>query len=278
MNVSTASFIGVADLRDHLRRTGRQEDGFDERAAAAINAAAATLRAETGRILRSTTYRNPTTFAALVGEVLDPDTGIGTLTGEPNVFAAGGVVPDDPVVSPALTFEASVVGVTADAVTIFPAWDVAPETDDYTFGSEAMVLSGTGTDEILADEWPLTAVHSASWWSGTEWVAFDLAGARFGGRTLRLAYGVFPEGERNVRLEVTAGYREPRAGVRGDPVEWADLRRVSLRLAEMHFNEDAALRGRSRTLAGPGGAVATESMWPTDVATVLYSPRYRRFA
>ena len=270
-----ASFATVADLRAHLKRTERAEGDFEAKATAALNAAADTLRTATGRVLRSVTYRTAVSVGSLTA-TLDVDAGTATLTGDQGVFSGGLVLPDDEVVSETLTVEARVLTASDDYVTITPAHPDDRSSGTFTFGSEPMVLSGDGTDEILTDEWPITAVHSAAWWNGTEWVALDLTGARFGGASLRLARDVFPDGERNVRLELTAGYLEPRPGVRGHPLAWGELKRLTLRLAEMHFLDDLSLRGRTKSLGGPGGGAVLESVWPNDVAQMIY--RYTRLA
>lgn len=270
-----ASFATVSDLREHLKRRNSAETDFEDRAVAALNAAADTLRTATGRTLRSVTYRAAVSIGSLTATI-SVDAGTSTLTGDQGVFSGGLVLPDDEVVSDTIDYEARVLSASDDYVVISPAHADDLTVGTYTFGSEPMVLSGDGTDEILTDEWPVTAVHSAAWWNGGEWVDMDLTGARFGGASIRLGRGVWPDGERNVRVELTAGYREPRSGVRGNPVAWRELKRLTLRLAELHFIDDASLRGRTKSLAGPGGGVAFESVFPNDVTQLLW--HYTRLA
>lgn len=258
------------------REGGQLEDGFDERAVSALNAATALLRILTGRELKSKLWRIPVVVSGLT--IAAPEEGSEasavTITGES--FTGIVVVGDDVNGASALTGQ-RVVEIKDSQILIAPGWNEPPAGEQtLVFGSEPMYLSGEKSSSIRAIEYPVTEVLSCALWDGTNWNEVDVTGlepARFQFGRLEFANQCFPLGNRNVRLECRAGYVMPGADGPGHPFEWAQMRKMWLEAAKLMWNEESIAKGfRTAARTGmPGAGDLLDTALPPVLADLVDS-------
>ena len=170
-----------------------------------------------------------------------------------------------------------------DALAVFAVNAATAEMDRFTarrlaervYGAGAagyLIADGWASSRLYAPECPLTALTAAAYFddAGT-WTALDITGARLEAPTGRifLLNDVFPQGEQNIRLSCTAGYKTT-------DMEWSDLERLCLRLSTIIFQDLKKQFGRvvDASLLGESTRVPSFEL-PADVAAGL--KRYARY-
>lgn len=255
----------LAELTEYLQRSAGEGDGDSGRAIRAGNHAVGHMELRTGRRLVMRTYRGADAVASCT-------TTIDTLAVTGSGFSTYAKAGDD-VVGTALQPGSRVASVTSDTALTLDRPATATGTVTLTFGSEPLAVDGTGASHVFVPERPVRALYAASYLdaSGAE-TALDTTGYRLDRHTGRLVLpnDVFPEGDLNVRLEVSAGYTEPSATERGDFSEWMALQHLFLRLAQIYFQDEQTMPGRvvDRKILQSGGTIPDFRM-PQDVQDLL---------
>lgn len=255
----------LEELSAYLQRAIGEGTGDPERVIRAGNHAVGHMELRTRRRLVSRTYREAVAVTSCTTTV---DTLGVTGTGFSTYAKAG-----DEVVGVGLQPGTRVASVTSNTAIVLNRPATATGTVTLTFGSEPLQVDGTGKDYIYVPERPVQEIYGASYLddSGAE-TALDTTGYRIERDTGRLVLpnDAFPEGDLNVLLEVSAGYAEPSATVRGDFGAWMALQHLFLRLAQVYFQDEQTMPGRvvDRKVLQAGGTIPDFRL-PQDIQDLL---------
>lgn len=240
--------------RQYLKRPDAvSNDTEDAVITLALNAIPGMFEGEVGRKLACRVYRNAVTISCTAT--------VNTTT----LAAASGLLAlktlDDAVGS-TLAVGSRVASITSDAELELSKPAASSGAASITFGSEPLVLDGTGTGEIYLTARPVVEVYSAKWVDSLGVKnALDLTLARLDKATGRyvLQSDVFPKGSLNIEVEAKAGYREPSATDRGDWEAWTRLEGLCLRTLQVMFQDFDTMAGRTGEIS-----LATASMKVLD--------------
>lgn len=135
----------------------------------------------------------------------------------------------------------------------------------YTAGT-ALVVSGNGTSEIYAPEYPLTAVAAVRSLDGNGTpTARVLTGMRFSPAGLIvLPHDVFPAGTRNIQIDCTAGIGLTSA--QGKALQGAACRWIQVMLGDQN---QGIGRGSTMSIGGASFSANFETPMPRDVERVV---------
>jgi hypothetical protein len=254
------------DLVAYLKREKAMEDADPDRIVRAGNRAVSWMEMRTARALVARTWREPVTIAC--GLTVDLPTATGT------GFTASVKAYDEVVGDVALALGSRVLSVESNTSLTLTEKAVATDaTVSLTFGSEPLVVSGDGSEEIYVPEFPVHEVYGA--WAreadGTL-VALDISGARLDKSSGRyvLTNDFFPSGTLNIVIECLAGYRAPSVTSRGDWSAYMELQGICHRAAQVFFKDEKDSPGRlvSQTVAQMGGSLPNFRM-PEDIDSAI---------
>lgn len=269
------AFVGVERLRAHLKRlSGGSEADVEDRCAKAINAATAWLELRTNRRLRGRNHRTTVTVTDCI--LSDGNAGVLTAGGSFSTGLAGDPVVGVGVAPGALVEE--IVDASNMTMTVVAA-GVSDEHVTLTLGSQPLYAFGYGDSVVYAPERPLTTLWSAyARDTDGSWVALDITGAIIEETTgrIELPNDSFEKGISNIRIECRAGYEMPGTSRRGHP-EWDALERLTLRLAEIFYDDDLKLRGRTTDQSiGATSSRVPDFAMPADIERAV-RPFVRRW-
>lgn len=238
--LSPYTFSTIERTRQYLKRPGSVlEDNDADVIVEALNHVGGLFDGETGRKLACRTYRN----ASVISCTSTIDT--------KNLTAASGLLALktlDDAYGANLTMGSRIDSITSDTALVLTKNATASGAMSVTFGSEPLVINGTGSAQIYIPVRPVVEVYTIKWVDsmGTK-TDYDLTGARLDRETglYVLMSDAFPRGTLNIEIECKAGYREPTATDRGDWSTWAQLEGLCHRAVQVMFQDFAQAAGRT---------------------------------
>lgn len=258
-------FLPEDEILREFRRDG--DPNLEERDAIvkAANRAIAIMELRTRRKLAMRVWRAPESVS---GCVLDDTKFVVTGTG----FTAGAVQWDQ-VIGVGIAPGTRVASVDSNVqVTLTRKPTVTGTGKTLAFGTEQVVIDGSGDRYVQIPHYPTQEVISAGWLDAAgSFTGFNTAGVRLDRETGRyyLPNDRAPLGDLNVLVECRAGYQEPTGEARGDE-EWYALGRLQLRIAQICFEDSQKVAGRAQDFGVGGVTSSVRSMQlPKDIEQEL---------
>lgn len=238
------SLASLERARQYLKRPDSVvSDTEEEVIILGLNAIPGLFEGEVGRKLACRTYRNAVTISCTA------TVNTTTLTAASGLLALKTL---DDAVGVNLAIGSRVASITSDTALGLTKQAGASGAASVTFGSEPLVVDGTGTQEVYLPARPVVEVYRVKSVDGLGVkTALDLTSSRLDKKTGRLVLmsDVFPRGSLNIEIEAKAGYREPTTTDRGDWEGWSRLEGLCLRAVAVMFQDFDTMAGRTGELS-----------------------------
>jgi hypothetical protein len=205
-----------------------------------INGVTGKMEDHTGRNLRARTYRSPVTIAGCV-----------VTNDSRNLTGAGFLALKklDDALATTLAMGTRVESIENDAaLTLNRKATGTTGAVAVTFGSEPLLVDGSGESVIYLPNRPIVEIYSIGSLDADGAVsALNITGARLDKATGRyeLTNDRFPKGWRNIQVEYKAGVVIPSATERGHWREWEALQALCLRGVQVAWQDYMGQAGRS---------------------------------